>query len=84
MYENCFWPVCIRTRGKTTLYGSGLSGGLHIGIAAILNAVFLRHAWLVHKRYSDLLAHNAFTWSIIYLALLFAGLLADHYWKRLF
>jgi protoheme IX farnesyltransferase len=47
--------------------------------AIVLNAVFLRHAWKVHKHYTDLVARKAFTWSIFYLALLFAALLADHY-----
>jgi protoheme IX farnesyltransferase len=57
----------------------GMSGMLYLGIAAVLNAVFLRHAWLVHKRYSDQAARKAFAWSLVYLALLFAALLADHY-----
>jgi protoheme IX farnesyltransferase len=58
---------------------TGMSGLLYLGIAAMLNAVFLRHAWLVHKHYSDRAARKAFAWSIVYLALLFTALLADHY-----
>jgi protoheme IX farnesyltransferase len=58
---------------------TGMSGLSYLGIAAVLNAVFLRHAWLVHKHYSDRVARKAFGWSIVYLALLFAALLADHY-----
>jgi protoheme IX farnesyltransferase len=59
--------------------GTGMSGTLYLAIATVLNAVFLRHAWLVHKRYSDRVARKAFALSIAYLALLFAALLADHY-----
>jgi protoheme IX farnesyltransferase len=60
----------------------GMSRLLYLAIAAVFNAVFLRHAWLVHKRYSDLVARKAVAWSIVYLALLFAALL-DHYWTLL-
>jgi protoheme IX farnesyltransferase len=35
----------------------------------------------VYKHYSDRVARKAFAWSIIYLALLFAALLLDHYCK---
>lgn len=57
----------------------GMSGLVYLVAACALDAVFLRHAWLVHKRYSDRIARKAFGWSIIYLALLFAALLVDHY-----
>ena len=57
----------------------GMSGLLYLVAACALNAVFLRHGWLVHKRYSDLVARKSFAWSIMYLALLFAALLVDHY-----
>jgi protoheme IX farnesyltransferase len=57
----------------------GMSGLFYLAAACALNAVFLRHSWLVHKRYSDAIARKAFTWSIAYLALLFGALLADHY-----
>ncbi|MBQ5949260.1 heme o synthase [Massilia sp. ST3] len=61
----------------------GMSGALYLAAATALNAVFLRHAWLVHRRYSDQVARKAFAWSVIYLALLFAALLADHYVARI-
>jgi protoheme IX farnesyltransferase len=57
----------------------GMSGPLYLACAAILDAVFLRHAWRVHRHYSDQVARKAFAWSIVYLGLLFAALLADHY-----
>jgi protoheme IX farnesyltransferase len=51
------------------------------GRAIVLNAVFLRYGWLLYKHYSDQIARKAFTWSIVYLSLLFAALLVDHYFK---
>ena len=49
--------------------------------AVALNAVFLLHAWRVHKHYSDQVARKAFAYSILYLSLLFAALLVDHYFQ---
>jgi protoheme IX farnesyltransferase len=47
----------------------------------VLGAVFLWYAWRIWKNYSDLLARKTFAYSIIYLSLLFAALLVDHYIK---
>jgi protoheme IX farnesyltransferase len=35
----------------------------------------------MYRHYTDLIARKAFTWSIIYLSLLFVALLVDHYIK---
>jgi protoheme IX farnesyltransferase len=56
-----------------------MSGLIYLVSAVALNAVFLWHGWRVYKHYSDQVARKAFTWSIIYLSLLFAALLLDHY-----
>jgi protoheme IX farnesyltransferase len=58
-----------------------MSGWLYLAAAIVLNGVFLRYGWLIHKRYSDQIARKAFAWSIVYLSLLFAALLVDHYIK---
>lgn len=65
----------------TTLlpYVIGLSGGLYLAAAALLGAGFVRHAWIVWRRYTDLAARRMFRFSIVYLACLFAALLIDHY-----
>jgi len=63
-------------------FAVGMSGWLYLLSAIGLNVVFLRHGWLVHKHYSDQVARKAFAWSIVYLALLFAALLVDHYVKQ--
>jgi len=63
-------------------FAVGMSGLFYLVAAIALNAVFLRHGWLVHKHYSDQVARKAFAWSIVYLSLLFAALLVDHYLKQ--
>ncbi len=58
-----------------------MSGVIYLVSAVLLNAGFLWYAWQLYRRYTDLIARKAFTYSIIYLSLLFAALLVDHYWK---
>ena len=65
--------------GAALPWAVGMSGLVYLVAACALNAVFLRYVWLVHKRYSDRIARKSFAWSIMYLALLFAALLLDHY-----
>jgi len=60
-------------------YLTGLSGGLYLLGALVLNGVFLSYAWRLHRRYSDNLARQTFVFSIQYLTILFAILLIDHY-----
>jgi protoheme IX farnesyltransferase len=56
-----------------------MTGWFYLVSALVLNAVYLGYSWLVWRRYSDDIAKKAFRWSIIYLSLLFAALLVDHY-----
>ncbi|MGV7208556.1 heme o synthase [Oxalobacteraceae bacterium A2-2] len=60
-------------------YAVHMSGLIYLAAAVLLNAVFLYYAWMMYRHYTDQIARKAFTWSIIYLALLFAALLVDHY-----
>ena len=57
----------------------GMSSWFYLASAVILDAIFLGYAWLVWRQYSDDVARKSFRWSIIYLSLLFAALLIDHY-----
>ena len=57
----------------------GMSGGFYLAAAIVLNALFIAHAWRIWRRYSDGAAQKAFRFSIVYLSLLFAALLVDHY-----
>jgi len=58
-----------------------MSGLIYLVSALILGALFLRHSWRIYRHYTDLIARQAFTFSIIYLSLLFAALLVDHYFR---
>jgi protoheme IX farnesyltransferase len=60
----------------------GMSGWLYLAAAAVLGGIFLVYAVRIYVDYSDALARRAFRYSIVYLAALFAALLADHYLPR--
>jgi protoheme IX farnesyltransferase len=76
------WLYSIALAATTLLpYAVQMSGLIYLVSAVILNAVFLHHAWKIYRHYTDLIARKAFTWSIIYLGLLFLALLVDHYIK---
>ena len=60
-------------------YGIGMSGLIYLGSAIILNAGFMAYAIGLYREYSDELARRTFRYSILYLTLLFAALLVDHY-----
>lgn len=61
-------------------YGLGMSGLIYLVSAIILNAVFMAYVIGLYRKYSDDLAKRTFKYSILYLTLLFAALLIDHYW----
>jgi protoheme IX farnesyltransferase len=56
-----------------------MSGYFYLASALILGGVFLAYAIALFRNYSDDLAKKTFRFSIIYLSLLFAALLIDHY-----
>ena len=56
-----------------------MSGWLYLAGVIALNAVFLYYAIKLYRHYNDLLARKTFTYSIQYLAMLFALMLVDHY-----
>lgn len=61
-------------------YGFGMSGLIYLISAIILNGIFMAYVVGLYRKYSDDLAKRTFKYSIIYLTLLFAALLVDHYW----
>ena len=69
----CLLPYVIR-----------MSGWPYLAAAAVLNAGFMRHAWKLYRDYSDHQARKTFSYSLFYLAALFAALLIDHYLMPLF
>jgi protoheme IX farnesyltransferase len=56
-----------------------MSGVTYLAAALVLGVVFLWYALRIYRRYSDALARRTFRYSIVYLAVLFAALLVDHY-----
>jgi heme o synthase len=65
----------------TTLlpFAVGMSGWFYLVSAMLLNVYFLYLAFKLKREYSDALARKTFAYSILYLSLLFAALLIDHY-----
>ncbi|PKO52412.1 MAG: protoheme IX farnesyltransferase [Betaproteobacteria bacterium HGW-Betaproteobacteria-2] len=61
-------------------YGYGMSGLIYLASSLLLNTVFMVYAVKLYRRYSDELSRSMFRYSILYLSLLFAALLIDHYW----
>ena len=60
-------------------FAVGMSGLIYLGTAIVLGLIFCHYAWQIYRHYTDLIARKAFTFSIIYLSILFAALLVDHY-----
>ncbi|HEU0223905.1 MAG TPA: heme o synthase [Steroidobacteraceae bacterium] len=58
---------------------TGMAGLFYLASALVLDALFLRHAWMLRRSERADLPMRAFRFSINYLALLFAALLVDHY-----
>lgn len=57
----------------------GMSGWLYLAVAVVLGLMFIGYAFQLYRVYSDELARKLFRFSILYLSLLFAALLADHW-----
>ncbi|HVL76028.1 MAG TPA: heme o synthase [Noviherbaspirillum sp.] len=76
------WLYTIALVATTLLpFAVRMSGLIYLVSALVLGAIFLWYAWQVWRHYSDLIARKAFAYSIVYLSLLFAALLVDHYLK---
>jgi heme o synthase len=60
-------------------YAIRMSGMIYLVLAVLLGAIYLVYSYRIWRSYTDRLARSAFRYSIVYLALLFAALLVDHY-----
>lgn len=60
-------------------YITGMSGGIYLFAAGVLNTIFLWFAVRLKLSSDNHVAIKMFNFSIVYLGLLFAGLLIDHY-----
>jgi heme o synthase len=65
--------------GTLLPFVSGMSGPIYLACAVVLGAIFIAYAWRLMRVYSDTLARKTFRYSILYLSLLFAAMLLDHY-----
>jgi protoheme IX farnesyltransferase len=76
------WLYTIALVATTTLpYAVQMSGLIYLVSALLLGGIFLWYAWQIYRHYNDLIARKTFTFSILYLSLLFAALLVDHYFR---
>jgi len=76
------WLYTIALVATTMLpFAVGMSGLIYLASAALLGLIFLWYAWQIYQHYTDLVARKTFAYSIVYLSLLFAALLVDHYLK---
>jgi len=74
------WLYTIALAATSTLpYAVHMSGLIYLASAAILSGIFLWYSWQIYRHYTDIIARKTFTYSIVYLSLLFAALLVDHY-----
>ena len=69
--------------GSLLPFISGMSGVIYLVCAVLLGGVFIAYAWRLWRVYSDSLSRRTFRYSILYLSLLFAALLVDHYLRPL-
>ncbi len=60
---------------------TGMGGLVYLAVTLLLDGVFLYFAYQLWRNYSDALAKRTFAYSILYLSLLFAALLVDHYFN---
>jgi protoheme IX farnesyltransferase len=66
--------------GTTLLpFAVRMSGWLYLACAIVLGLRFVQISWQLYQSYSDEKARQLFKYSILYLALLFASLLIDHW-----
>ncbi|EGF33345.1 Heme O synthase, protoheme IX farnesyltransferase [Oxalobacteraceae bacterium IMCC9480] len=76
------WLYTIALVATTFLpYAVNMSGLIYLVSVILLDIVFMWHAWQVYKHYTDQVSRKMFAYSILYLGLLFAALLVDHYYK---
>jgi protoheme IX farnesyltransferase len=62
-------------------YLTGMSGLVYLGSAVLLGSIFLGFAVLMMRFKDNRTAMKTFGYSIVYITLLFAALIVDHYFK---
>ncbi len=75
-----FLYTLVLTAASLLPFAIKMSGYVYLLVTLILDLVFIYYAWQVWKHYTDAISRRTFAFSILYLTLLFAALLLDHYW----
>ncbi len=74
-----FLYTLVLLAGTVLPFVSGMSGWFYLASALVLGTLFCAYGYRLWRDYSDALARRTFRFSILYLSLLFAALLVDHY-----
>ena len=73
------WPMTATFVVTVLPFAAGMSGWFYLGGALVLGVGFIRHAWKLMDPPDELYAMKVFSYSIVYLMVLFAFLLVDHW-----
>jgi protoheme IX farnesyltransferase len=60
-------------------FAIGMNGWIYLAAAVVLGLIYIGYSVRIYVAYSERIARASFRYSIVYLAALFAALLADHY-----
>ena len=81
--ENIFAYSLVLVALTLVFAATGAVGGVYLGAAAILGAVFIWAAWRLWRGQTRQKARNLYLYSLLYLALLFGAMMADGVYRVL-
>ena len=81
--ENIFAYTLVLVALTLVFAATGAVGGVYLGAAAVLGAVFVWAAWRLFRVQTRQKARNLYLYSLLYLALLFGAMMADGVYRVL-
>ena len=81
--ENIFAYSLVLVALTLVFAATGAVGGVYLGAAAALGAVFIFAAWRLLRNHTRQKARNLYLYSLLYLALLFGAMMADGVYRVL-
>ena len=81
--ENIFAYSLVLVALTLVFAATGAVGGVYLGAAAVLGAVFVWAAWRLWRGHTRQKARNLYLYSLLYLALLFGAMMADGVYRVL-
>ena len=81
--ENIFGYSLVLVALTLVFAATGAVGGVYLGAAAVLGAVFVWAAWRLVRGHTRQRARNLYLYSLLYLALLFCAMMADGVYRVL-